>query len=183
MVVMRSCAGLVAFATFALHVIANNVLVDAHSLRRRADDAAGMSVESPTAESSIMTALDKSVSTKITEDGKACIESKGYGNSVYKGKSNSEGLVWIEFDYQLETPFYVQSSFKTEDRVDAVERLMHETLAKELLGCKTDGAYLFFANDGTSNAAMPRLDVNGGASSGMDLVAGINTSPNDVQIG
>lgn len=160
-----------------------------HSLRRRADDsntgpsATGLGVESATA------GIDSSVSTKIAEDGNACIESDGYANSGGGGGddgNNKLEALWVEFDYQLETPFYVQSSFNTKDRIEAVEILMHATLAEELLGCDEDGTYIHNDNDGNSIAAVPRLDENVGGSnagSGIELVAGISTSPTDIQIG
>jgi len=165
-------------------------------LRRRADDsntfpsAESLGVESATA------GIDSTVSTKITEDGNSCIETGGYANSVYSGSGGDvEGVngnnkleaLWVEFDYQLETPFYVQSSFNTKDRIEAVESLMHATLAEELLGCDDeDGTYVYNDNDGNSIAAMPRLDESMGrsnAGSGIELVAGISTSPTDIQIG
>mmetsp|Transcript_35492 Transcript_35492/g.71948 ORF Transcript_35492/g.71948 Transcript_35492/m.71948 type:complete len:221 (-) Transcript_35492:1406-2068(-) len=167
-----------------------------YSLRRRADDsntvpsAESLGVESATA------GIDSTVSTKITEDGNSCIETGGYANSVYSGSGGDvEGVngnnkleaLWVEFDYQLETPFYVQSSFNTKDRIEAVESLMHATLAEELLGCDDeDGTYVYNDNDGNSIAAMPRLDESMGrsnAGSGIELVAGISTSPTDIQIG
>jgi len=127
------------------------------------------------------------MSTKISPDGTECIEtSSGYGAGF---DDNSEAL-WVEFDYFLETPKYVQTTLRSRNRVEAVESLMHDTLSTELLGCELDGAFVYNSEDGASDygpfaAGMPRSIANtkGPHNIGMDLVTGINTSPTDVQIG
>mmetsp|Transcript_18149 Transcript_18149/g.51944 ORF Transcript_18149/g.51944 Transcript_18149/m.51944 type:complete len:441 (-) Transcript_18149:1995-3317(-) len=123
-----------------------------------------------------------SVSTKISPDGKVCIEtSGGYGT----GSDDNFEVLWVEFDYFLETPRYVQTTLKSRDRVEAVESLMHDTLSTEILGCQLDDAFVYTsAEDGHFATGMPRSFADTkGAGVGLDLVTGINTSPADVQVG
>ena len=125
-----------------------------------------------------------SVSTKISPDGKLCIESSGgYGSG---SKGDVEAL-WVEFDYFLETPKYVQTTLKSQDRIGAVESLMHDTLSAQLLGCELDNAFVYNNSEGGDHFAtgMPRSVANAKRSDvvGLDLLTGVNTSPADVQIG
>ena len=129
-------------------------------------------------------ASSSSMSTKISPDGKLCIESSGgYGSG---SKGDVEAL-WVEFDYFLETPKYVQTTLKSQDRIGAVESLMHDTLSAQLLGCELDDAFVY-NNSGEDDhfaTGMPRSVANAKRSDmvGLDLLTGVNTSPADVQIG
>lgn len=125
-----------------------------------------------------------SVSTKISLDGKLCIESSGgYGS----GSEGDVASLWVEFDYFLETPKYVQTTLKSQDRIGAVESLMHDTLSAQLLGCELDNAFVYNNSEGDDHFAtgMPRSVANAKSSdmTGLDLLTGVNTSPADVQIG
>ena len=125
-----------------------------------------------------------SVSTKISPDGKLCIESSGgYGS----GSEGDVEALWVEFDYFLETPKYVQTTLKSQDRIGAVESLMHDTLSAQLLGCELDNAFVYNNSEGGDHFAtgMPRSVANAKNSDmvGLDLLTGVNTSPADVQIG
>ena len=129
-------------------------------------------------------ASSSSVSTKISPDGKLFIEScGGYGSG---SKGDVEAL-WVEFDYFLETPKYVQKTLKSQDRIGAVESLMHDTLSAKLLGCELDNAFVYNNSEGGDHFAtgMPRSVANAKRSDvvGLDLLTGVNTSPADVQIG
>ena len=124
-----------------------------------------------------------SVSTKISPDGKLCIESSGGYGSGPEGEA-----LWVEFDYFLETPKYVQTTIKSQERIGAVESLMHDTLSAQLLGCELDNAFVYDNNsEGDEHFAtgMPRSVANAKSSdiAGLDLLTGVNTSPADVQIG
>lgn len=126
-----------------------------------------------------------SVSTKISQDGKTCIEtSGGYGT----GSDDNFEALWVEFDYFLETPKYVQTTLRSRDRAEAVESLMHDTLSTQLLGCELDEAFVYGDNsEGDEHFAtgMPRSKANVKISDtvGLNLISGVNTSPADVQIG
>ena len=124
-----------------------------------------------------------SVTTKISSDGEVCIETiGGYGT----GSDDNFEALWVEFDYFLETPKYVQTTLKSRDRVEAVESLMHDTLSAELLGCQLDEAFVYSsAEDGHFATGMPRsfAATTGVRVGELDLVTGINTSPADIQVG
>lgn len=129
-------------------------------------------------------AASSSVSTKISPDGKLCIESSGgYGS----GSEGDVEALWVEFDYFLETPKYVQTTLKSQDRIGAVESLMHDTLSAQLLGCELDDAFVY-NNSGEDDhfaTGMPRSVAKAKSSDmpWLGLLVGINTSPSDVQIG